>query len=143
MIVSPRRRIAQVSLIVALALLPSMVRGQDQRLDRLERAPPPSNTADALAEIATKLKRRWHVNCSGRPVLVRVRIFLNPDGELARPPEPLDIDGVTDPAVKAAALRAVVAVSGAAPYERLPVADYDRWKTFVVRFDAEEACKTR
>ena len=50
-------------------------------------------------------------------------------------------NGIGDPVLQAAASRALSAVGRGAPYDGLPVEDYDSWKQFVVRFDGKEACR--
>jgi outer membrane biosynthesis protein TonB len=104
-------------------------------------------TASALGLVQAKLIRLWNPNCgvAGADALqVRVRIFLDRGGGLARPAQLADysnVDAISDPVLKAAASRALSAVGRGAPFEGLPVEDYDSWKQFVVRFDGKEACR--
>lgn len=107
-------------------------------------------TASALGLVEAKLMRLWNPNCgvAGADELqVRVRIFLTQSGGLARRPELVDrgnavsAGNIGDPVVKAAADRALGAVGRGAPYDGLPVEDYDSWKQFIVRFDGKLACR--
>ena len=91
--------------------------------------------------------RLWNPNCgvAGADALqIRVRIFLDRGGGLARPAQLADYpnaDAISDPVMKAAASRALSAVGRGAPFDGLPVEDYDSWKQFIVRFDGKEACR--
>jgi outer membrane biosynthesis protein TonB len=104
-------------------------------------------TASALGLVQAKLIRLWNPNCGvtgANALQVRVRIFLNRGGGLARPAQLVDyssVDAISDPVMKAAASRALSAVGRGAPFEGLPVEDYDSWKQFIVRFDGKEACR--
>lgn len=104
-------------------------------------------TASALGLVQAKLMRLWNPNCgvAGADALqIRVRIFLDRGGGLARPAQLADysnVDAISDPVTKAAASRALSAVGRGAPFEGLPVEDYDSWKQFIVRFDGKEACR--
>lgn len=104
-------------------------------------------TASALGLVQAKLIRLWNPNCGvagANALQVRVRLFLNREGDLARPAQLADfpsVDAIGDPVMKAAASRALSAVGRGAPFEGLPVEDYDSWKQFIVRFDGKEACR--
>lgn len=107
-------------------------------------------TASALGLVQAKLIRLWNPNCGvagANSLQVRVRIFLTQSGGLARRPQLVDhgnaetANGIGDPVLQAAASRALSAVGRGAPYDGLPVEDYDSWKQFVVRFDGKEACR--
>lgn len=101
-----------------------------------------------LGIVTAKLIRLWNPNCGvagASAVQVRVRLFLDRDGGLARPAQLADypsVDAISDPVMKAAASRAISAVGRGAPFEGLPADDYDSWKQFIVRFDGKEACNT-
>jgi hypothetical protein len=104
-------------------------------------------TASALGLVQAKLIRLWNPNCGvtgANRLQVRVRIFLDKGGGLARPAQLADyssVNAISDPVLQAAASRALSAVGRGAPFEGLPVEDYDSWKQFIVRFDGKEACR--
>lgn len=137
------------------AAAPARTSSSDEGLRRLERdlQPRPADgaaraaTANGKAAIAAKLQRLWNPNCGvdgGGDLQVRVQISLTQRGDLARQAQLADyrsIDAISDPVLKAAASRALSAVARGAPYEGLPVEDYDNWKQFVVRFDGKLACR--
>lgn len=136
------------------AAAPARASSSDEGLRRLERdlqARPADGaaraaTANGKAAIAAKLQRLWNPNCGidgADAVQVRVQISLTQRGDLARRAQLADyrdVDSISDPVLKAAASRALSAVARGAPYEGLPVEDYDNWKQFVVRFDGKLAC---
>ena len=51
------------------------------------------------------------------------------------------VQQISDPVQRAAAIRALSAVSRGAPYENLPRDDYNYWKTVILNFDAKKACQ--
>ncbi|MBQ1542940.1 MAG: energy transducer TonB [Caulobacteraceae bacterium] len=103
-------------------------------------------TADALSAIAGKLTRLWNPNCGvegAANIIIPVRITLRADGGLVRADlaDARRIDDLHDPVERAAAIRALNAVSRAAPFDGLPAETYSDWKAFVVRFNAKQACQ--
>jgi outer membrane biosynthesis protein TonB len=103
-------------------------------------------TNTSLGQIQAKLIRLWNPNCGiegASGVIVPVRMSLNQDGSLAKKPELVTgtVETITDPVMKAAAIRAISAVSRGSPYDGLPREDYAYWKTVILNFDAKKACR--
>ena len=100
-------------------------------------------TADAVGAIASKLARLWSPNCGvegAANVVIKVRMKLTPEGRLAEPPALVgDYDG--DPVTRAAAVRALNAVSRGAPFDGLPPETYADWRSLPVKFDAKQICQ--
>ena len=94
-----------------------------------------------------RLQRAWGPACGpdGAPN-VNVRLRLNEDGSLQRA-ELIDFrnstsaDAVADPALRAAATRALSAAARASPYLGLPRDDYEYWRAVRVVFDGKKACE--
>ncbi len=68
-------------------------------------------------------------------LVVRLKIFLNQDGTVARQPELIDTAGRagSDPYFRAAAESAIRAVQVCAPYQ-LPTDKYDDWSEITINF---------
>ena len=89
---------------------------------------------DALRSTITKC---WNMP-AGAPnpetLVVRLKLFLNADGTVARQPELVDTAGRTsDPYFRAAAESAIRAVQVCAPYQ-LPADKYDDWAEITINF---------
>jgi hypothetical protein len=115
--------------------------------DRIAEGQARATSTTALGQIRDKLIRLWSPNCGvemAANVHILVRMNLAPDGALVGRPQLVDypggVDGITDPVLKASAIRALSAVSRGAPYDNLPKADYNYWKTVALNFDAKQAC---
>jgi outer membrane biosynthesis protein TonB len=101
-------------------------------------------TNDFNSQLASQLQRAWHVNCGAEAsVRIRVRVQLARDGSLA---EAKLVDyasdtAITDPVTRAAATRALAAVSASAPFRNVPPPEaYEQWKSRIVAFDGKDAC---
>ena len=93
-----------------------------------------------------QLRRAWHVNCAVegvQAVRIRVRVELARDGSLTQAKlvdYPSDT-AIADPVVRAAATRALAAVSASAPFKGVPpVEAYEQWKSRIVAFVGKDAC---
>lgn len=101
---------------------------------------------DFTSAVADQLGRAWRPNCGveGTSTLrIRVRLRLNRDGSLidAKLVDYPSEASISDPVTRAAATRALSAVSASAPFRGLPpVEAYDKWKTFIVTFAGRDAC---
>lgn len=107
-----------------------------------------ATTQTAMNGIVARLQRVWNPNCAveaAAGVQVRVRLQLAMDGRLTRAElvDYRDVNAIGDPVVRAAAIRAMSAVSAASPYPGLPQETYDDWRSFVVNFNAKAACGGR
>ena len=119
----------------------------------VESAPPPderptariSNISDRLTlseldAIRAQIQRCWSVPGGvrdGHELIVTVRIYLNPDGSLSRPPEIADTAGMADPFYRTMAESAVRAVRKCEPL-RVPSAKYEDWREIELTFDPRE-----
>ncbi len=137
-----------VVLVAAAALLASVCAATaacaddvDGRMRPVERRvaemKPEQLTAGEVEALRRRLAQCWDLpvvlkNASG--VTVMVRIDLNLDGSLARPPAV--INHSQHPLFRVAAESALRAVRKCAPFTALPTAKYDAWKTIEVNFDA-------
>lgn len=96
--------------------------------------------AAALNGFVEDLQRRWNPNCDvqgGRDVLVRATFRIGGSGQLVGDVA-TQASGARESVAQAAALRAVSAVQGAAPFRNLPREFYGQRVT--VNFIAREAC---
>jgi outer membrane biosynthesis protein TonB len=99
---------------------------------------------DFNSQMADQLRRAWHVNCAeASSVRIRVRVRLQRDGSLieAKLVDYPSDTAISDPVVRAAATRALSAVSASAPFRNVPpVEAYDQWKSRIVAFVGKDAC---
>jgi hypothetical protein len=72
-------------------------------------------------------------------VTVKVRFRLNRDGTLSGAPAVTNLG--SGAAAQAAADRAMIAVSRAAPFPELPKESYNLWKDFTANFVGSQACR--
>ena len=105
----------------------------------VKRTPVEGNTAtaDLGAAIKAQVEPCWSVPGAARDVQgmgVRIRIALAPDGSLARAPEILDAEQLTDPIYSAAAKSAARAIERCAPL-KLPRDSYERWRSSTLLFN--------
>ena len=89
----------------------------------------------------TQVGRCWLVPAvavDAANLIVSLRIFLHPDGSLARAPEIIDRARMGRPgeaSFQAAAESAVRAVLRCEPYEMLPASKYELWREIELNFD--------
>lgn len=97
-------------------------------------------TATAEDALRAQLKRCWRAPVdlpNPERLVVKVRVSLNRDGAIARPPEVVDAAPPGDSAMKTAEERATRAVRVCAPYA-LPPDGYEIWSDLILRFDPRE-----
>ena len=99
-------------------------------------------TISEIDAIRAQIQECWIVPAGARyaeDLSVRLRIFLRPDGGLARTPEVVDSDRMTrDTHFRTAAEHAVRAVQKCVPLRNLPADKYDRWRDIELTFDPRE-----
>lgn len=94
-----------------------------------------------IDSIRVQIENCWIVPAGARyaeNLIVEIRIFLQPDGSLSRPPEVVDRLRMSMPgeeAYRAAAESAIRAVQKCAPLQNLPPDKYDRWRDIELKFD--------
>jgi hypothetical protein len=98
-------------------------------------------TMDLQTAFASQVYRCWNLaTFGGAPdasnLHVELRIFLNPDGSVAQPPQLTgnSIAAAGNGYMRAAAEEALRAVVSCAPY-RLPADKYSQWHSFTIAFD--------
>lgn len=95
---------------------------------------PPVNTTFAAYDFTTPFRERVS-SCSSLPagidpgekIMIKLRVFLNPDGSLASPPRALD--PLTSWKQQALMQSAATALEKCQPYTMLPAEKYKQWKT--------------
>lgn len=98
-------------------------------------------TLSEIDSIRAQIEQCWIVPAGARyaeNLVVRVRIFLRPDGGLARPPQVVDSLRMSTPgeeAYRTAAESAVRAIMKCEPFQNLPADKYDRWQEIELNFD--------
>ncbi|MBI3678503.1 MAG: hypothetical protein HY243_17990 [Proteobacteria bacterium] len=96
-------------------------------------------TADLEAYLKSLMYQCWSPPAAAphpEKLIVDVRVFLNPDGSVARPPQLLADS--SDPFVRAAGETAIRAIYVCAPY-KLPADRYADWREITMRFDPRDA----
>ncbi|MEX1147954.1 MAG: cell envelope integrity protein TolA, partial [Sphingomonadales bacterium] len=99
--------------------------------------------ADLRSAIRSQVEKCWSVPAGARyaeNLQVRIRIWLNPNGALARPPEIMDAArgrGADGEFFRVASESARRAVQRCAPLQ-LPAETYDLWKDIELTFDPSE-----
>ena len=98
-------------------------------------------TMDIKDALLAQMRECWNVP-AGAPnpeqLIVQVRVFLAPDGNLLQPPqlEPATrAAAATNQYMRTAAEAASRAINICAPYKRLPPDKYDAWREIVMTFD--------
>ncbi|HUI96796.1 MAG TPA: TonB C-terminal domain-containing protein [Xanthobacteraceae bacterium] len=94
---------------------------------------------DDLQKLVARLQACWDVPAAvikSRELVVRLRIYLKPDGSLAVPPAIVNTS--QDPLFAIAAQSAVQAVSKCAPFSFLPASSYAIWRVVEVAFDPRQ-----
>lgn len=99
-------------------------------------------TMTELDALRNQMKRCWTVQAGAanpEDLIVTVRIYLNPDGSLAREPQLVEQGRLAsgDPSFRVAAEAALRAVRMCQPYQ-LPVEKYSDWRDIEMRFDPRE-----
>ncbi len=100
-------------------------------------------TLSEIDSIRAQIEQCWIVPAGARyaeHLIVRVRIFLRPDGGLAQPPQVVDSLRMNMPgeeAYRTAAESAVRAIMKCEPFQNLPVDKYDRWQDIELNFDPQ------
>ncbi len=101
----------------------------------LERA---RRTANIQQALNAQIGRCWSAPVGAsyaETLIVKIRIYLMPDGKLVRPPDILDVARMeTDSFFRAAAEAARRAIQRCAPLN-LPIQDYEEWREVVLNFD--------
>ena len=98
-------------------------------------------TVSELDAFRAAVERCWSVAAGAREaqnLRVTIRVFLNQDGSLGRPPEIVDearMGRTGEEAFRAAAESARRAVQRCAPYRMLPANKYDIWREVELTFD--------
>jgi hypothetical protein len=99
-------------------------------------------TLSEIDAIRAQIQECWIVPAGARyaeGLVVRLRIFLRPDGELAGMPEVVDGDRMNrDSHYRTAAEHAIRAVQKCVPLKNLPPDKYERWRDIELTFDPRE-----
>ena len=95
------------------------------------------------AAIKTQIERCWTAPAGARDaanLVVQVRIWLNRDGSLSRPPEIIDGHGLRTRGGfhRAAAESARRAVLECSPLRKLPIEKYEQWREVTLSFDPRD-----
>ena len=91
--------------------------------------------------IRHQIQQCWSVPAGARDaenLIVRIKVFLNSDGSLAKAPEIIGADQSDDPFYRAAAESARRAVLKCAPLKNLPADKYSRWRELTLTFNPRE-----
>lgn len=98
-------------------------------------------TLSEIDAIRVQIQQCWIVPAGARyaeNLAVEIRIFLQPDGSLARPPEIVDRSRMGMPgeeAFRTAAESAIRAIHKCEPFRNLPPEKYERWRDLEINFD--------
>lgn len=99
-------------------------------------------TLSEIDAIRAQIQECWIVPAGARyaeGLVVRLRIFLRPDGELSGIPEVVDSDRMNkDNHYRTAAEHAIRAVQKCVPLKNLPPDKYERWRDIELTFDPRE-----
>ena len=115
---------------------------QRRQLDRIIRNTSESQplTMSEIDAIRYQIQQCWSVPAGARDaedLVVRVRVFLNSDGTIARPPEIVD-SGRRDTFFLAAAESARRAVLKCTPLKNLPVEKFRQWQELTLTFNPRD-----
>jgi len=100
---------------------------------------PATLTTSELNTLMNRIRACWALPVAlrdARDLIVTVQIDLKRDGSLAREPSVINSD--PRPAFQAAAESAVRAVRKCVPFDFLPAAKYDLWKSIEINFDPRD-----
>jgi hypothetical protein len=119
-------------------------RPQPQASPSPDRALDQPMTMSEIDAIRYQIQRCWSVPAGARDagdLVVRLRVFLNPDGSLSRAPE--IVEGGRAPSVgeefyRAAAESARRAVQVCSPLKNLPPAKYEKWRELTLTFNPKD-----
>lgn len=128
---------------------PARQQVEETGTDETPRQPAPQSpslatplTLSEIDAIRAQIQACWIVPAGARyaeGLIVRLRIFLRPDGELARTPEVVDGDRINkDSHYRTAAEHAIRAVQKCVPLKNLPPDKYERWRDIELTFDPRE-----
>ena len=99
-------------------------------------------TMSEIDAIRYQIEQCWSVPAGARDaedLIVRIRVFLNPDGTLSRPPEIVDqAHGGSDSFYRTAAESARRAVLQCAPLKHLPTDKYALWRELTLTFNPRQ-----
>ena len=101
-------------------------------------------TMTEVDAIRLQIEKKWNIQAGAQgaeDLIVRIRIFLNPDGSLAKPPEVVNqrqIYASGNAFYRAAAESARRAVNLASPLRNLPPQKYEQWREVTLSFDPRE-----
>lgn len=104
----------------------------------------PQLTLSEKDAIRAQIERCWIVPAGARDaesLVVEIRVFLNPDGSLLKPPEIVDGERMSEPGqefFRAAAESARRAVQKCNPLRNLPIAKYQSWREIELTFNPRE-----
>lgn len=97
-------------------------------------------TMSEIDAIRYQIQQCWSIPAGARDaenLVVKVRVFLNPDGTLARPPEIVDV-GRNDGFFRTAAESARRAVLKCTPLKNLPAEKYRHWRELTLTFNPRD-----
>lgn len=98
-------------------------------------------TMSEIDAIRYQIQQCWSIPAGARDaknLIVRIRVFLNTDGTLAKAPEIVGSNQSNDPFYRAAADSARRAVLKCAPLKNLPVDKYSRWRELTLTFNPRD-----
>lgn len=98
-------------------------------------------TMSEIDAIRYQIEQCWSVPAGARDaaeLIVRIRVFFNPDGSLSRTPEIVDRPPGEDDFYRTAAESARRAVQKCAPLKHLPPDKYERWREVVLTFNPRQ-----
>lgn len=98
-------------------------------------------TMSEIDAIRFQIQQCWSVPAGARDaenLVVRIRVFLNPDGSLARAPEIVDGGSPGNTFYRTAAESARRAVLKCSPLKNLPVDKYQRWREITLTFNPRD-----
>ena len=98
-------------------------------------------TMSEVDAIRYQIQQCWSVPTGAREeesLVVRIKVFLNTNGTLARAPEIVKPDQSGDPLYRSVAESARRAVLKCAPLKNLPADKYSRWRELILTFNPRE-----
>ncbi len=120
----------------------------EENLELTEQPPTPVKpslsdqmTLSEIDSIRVQIEQCWIVPSGARyaeNLVVRIRIFLQADGSLARPPEIVDSSRMSMPGeenYRTAAESALRAIHKCEPFQNLPPDKYENWREIELNFD--------
>ncbi|MBT3371456.1 MAG: hypothetical protein HOA08_05880 [Rhodospirillaceae bacterium] len=98
-------------------------------------------TMSEIDAIRYQIQQCWTIPAGARDarnLVVRIKVFLNPDGSLAKAPEIVGGKQNSDPFYRTAAESARRAVQKCAPLKNLPADKYARWRELTLTFNPRD-----